>query len=115
MKGPICKHRGITHKKGQESLRPIIHWKNDVNSNPISQSNQNSILDTSCCEVEFLGGEITELASNIIAELMYVQCDNNGNGYLLLEVFANHRKNDSALGVEDQKRLSKGKIPLESH
>ena len=50
---------------------------------------------------------MTELAANIIAELMYAQCDVNGNEYLLLETFANHRKNGSALGVEDQKVVIK--------
>ena len=32
------------------------------------------------------------MAANIIAELMYAQCDVDGNEYLLLEAFVNHRK-----------------------
>ena len=32
-----------------------------------------------------------------------------GNKYLLLESLADHRKDDSALGVEDQKVVVKGK------
>ena len=52
---------------------------------------------------EFHGGEITELTANIIIELMYAQCDVDGNKYLWLQVFANHRKNSSVLSEEDQK------------
>ena len=46
-------------------------------------------------------GEITEFAANIIAESMYAQCNVDGNEYLLLEAFINHRKNGSALSVKD--------------
>ena len=51
--------------------------------------------------MEVSGGKITELAANIIAEFMNVQCDVNIN-------------NCSALGVEDQKIVVKGKKLLES-
>ena len=36
-------------------------------------------LDTCLYEVEFPGGEITEVAANIMAESMYAHCDVNGN------------------------------------
>ena len=58
--------------------------------------------------MEFPGEEVTELAADIIAELTYAQCDVNRNDYLLLEMFINYRKNDSALGVEGQKIVFKG-------
>ena len=80
----------------------VVHQKNDANGNPMGRSNQNPILDTCLYEVKFPGGEITELAVNIIAELMYVQCNVDGNEYLLFEAFINHRKNGLALSVEDQ-------------
>ena len=46
---------------------------------------------------------MTKLAANIIAELIYGPCDVGGNKYLLSEVFVSHKKNVSALSVEDQK------------
>ena len=58
--------------------------------------------------MEFPESEVTELAANIIAELMYAQCDANDNQYLLLEAFVDHRKNSSDLSVEDQKLIIKG-------
>ena len=58
--------------------------------------------------MEFPGGETTKLAANIIAKLMYAQCDRNGNKYFLWEVIIDHRKNDSALSAEDQKVVVEG-------
>ena len=86
----------------------VICQKCDANGNPIGRSNQNPILDTCHQKVGFPGGETIELAANIIAELMYAQCDINGNEYLLLEAFIDRRKNSSALSVEDQKVVIRG-------
>ena len=83
----------------------VVCQKHDADGNQIGRSNQNTILDTCCYEVEFPGGE--ELATNIIAESMNAQCDVNGNEYLLLEAFIDHRKNGSSLSVEDQKVVIK--------
>ena len=48
------------------------------------------------------------MAANIIADLMYAQCDVVRNEYLLFQVFIDHRKNGSVLGVEDQKVIVRG-------
>ena len=61
----------------------VVHQKQDVDGNTIGRSNQNPILSTHLTELEFPGGEITELAANIIAELMYAKCDVNRNEHLL--------------------------------
>ena len=71
-------------------------------------------MDTHQYKVEFPGGETTELAANIIAELMYAQCDVDGNEYLLLQACNDHRNNGSALNVKNKKKLSKGKKSSES-
>ena len=62
--------------------------------------------------MEFTGGEITEFTANIIAELMHAPCDINGDDYLLLESLVNHRKDDSALGIENQKVVIKWRKTL---
>ena len=36
---------------------------------------------------------MTKLVAYIIAESLHAQCDVNGNEYLLLEAFIDHRKN----------------------
>ena len=65
----------------------VIHQKHDANGNPTGRSNENTILDTHLYEVEFSGGEITELTDEIIAELMYAKYNVDGNEYLLSDVF----------------------------
>ena len=90
----------------------VVHHKCDADSNPIGRSHQNPILSTHLYEVEFPKREMTELASNIIAKSTYAQCDVDGNEYLLLEAFVNHRKNGSALSIEGQKMVVKGQEAL---
>ena len=65
----------------------LVSWMHDANDKPIGRSNQNPFLDIHPYEVEFTGGEITELTANIIAELMCAQCDDDSNKYMLLESF----------------------------
>ena len=89
----------------------MISWKHNADGNLIGRFKKNPILETHLYEVEFPGGEMTELVANIIAESIYTQCDVNGNEYLLLEAFINYRKNVSALSVEDQKVVIEGKKP----
>ena len=60
-------------------------------------------LDICLYKVEFPGGEITVFAAYIIVTLIYAQCNVDGNEYLLSDTFVDHRKNNSALSLEDQK------------
>ena len=57
----------------------MVCQKHDADNNLIGRSNQNPILDICLYEVEFPGGEMTELAANIISESMYAQCEVNRN------------------------------------
>ena len=90
-------------RRNKMSRDHMVCHKHDVHVNLIDRSNQNPILDTWLYEVEFSKREKTGLAANIITELMYAQSDANGNEYLLLEAFSNHRKIGSTLNIEDQK------------
>ena len=51
----------------------------DTNGNVMSRSHTNQILDTRTYQVEFVGGEVTEITANVIAESVYAQCDSEGN------------------------------------
>ena len=53
--------------------------------------------------MEFDDNDQTELTSNLIAELMYAQCDPDGNQYLLLADIVDHRSMDNAIKLADQK------------
>ena len=60
-------------------------------------------------DVEFPGGGITEWQLVLIKEPTYAQCDVNRNGYLLLELLVNYKKDDSSLSIEDQTAMAKGR------
>ena len=51
---------------------------------------------------------MTELAANVNEESMYAKCDAKRNESLWLEALIDHRKNGSALSVEDQNVFVKG-------
>ena len=57
-------------------------------------------------QVEFAGGKVTELTANIIAELMYTQCDAGENEYLLLLV--GYCKDNKAIPLADQQTSIQG-------
>ena len=87
MNAEILLPRGDKMARGQ-----VIGQKHNTDGNIIVRSNKNPIMDTCLYEVEFPGREMTELVANIIAESMYAQCDVNGNEYILLEAFIDHKK-----------------------
>jgi hypothetical protein len=53
--------------------------------------------------VKFDDGDQTELTANMIAESLYLQCDPNGNQYVLLKEIVNHRCLPTATKLSDQK------------
>ena len=53
--------------------------------------------------MEFDDNDQTELTANLIAELMYSQCDPDGNQYLLLADIIDHRSLTNAKKLANQK------------
>jgi hypothetical protein len=47
--------------------------------------------------MEFDNGDETTVNANLIAEAMYVQCDPDGNQYVLLDSLIDHRCLDKAV------------------
>ena len=60
--------------------------------NPVGLANINPHLDTRSYIVDFDDGNQTELTANMIAETLYLQCDPNGNQYVLLEEIVDHQR-----------------------
>ncbi len=71
--------------------------KHDQDGNPIGHANDSPILDTRSYIVEFDDGDQTELTANMIAESLYLQCDPNGNQYVLLEEIVDHQRLPTAM------------------
>ena len=64
--------------------------------------NSNPILDTRSYEVEFPDGDVSEFTANVIAENMFLQCDDAGNQYRLMSRIVDHKSNDKAVSKSDQ-------------
>ncbi len=76
--------------------------KQDKDNNPIKLANANPILDTREYTFTFNDGDETVMSANLIAEAMYVQCDPDGNQYVLLDSIIDHKRLDSAIRPLDQ-------------
>jgi hypothetical protein len=58
-------------------------------------------MDTREYIVEFTDGHSQALSANLIAQNLFSQIDDKGNGHVLLEDIIDHRKADSAVSEED--------------
>jgi hypothetical protein len=90
--------RGGTLMKGH-----VTSQKRDKDGNPVGLANTNPIIDTREYTFTFDDGDETVLNANLIAEAMYVQCDPDGNQYVLLGSIIDHRRLDAAIRPSDQK------------
>jgi hypothetical protein len=79
--------------------------KRDQDSNPVGHANDDLILDTRSYIVDFDDGDQTELTANMIAESLYLQCDPNGNQFVLLEEIVDHQHLPTAIKLSDQKNI----------
>ena len=61
--------------------------------------------DTRSYIIKFDDGDQTELTANMIAESLYLQCDPNGNQYVLLEEIVDYRRLTTAIKLSDQKNV----------
>ena len=52
-------------------------------------------------QVEFVGGEVTELTAIIVAESIYTQCGEDGIECLLLDLLAYHHTDDKMISQTD--------------
>ena len=62
-------------------------------------ANTNPILDTRTYDVDFPNGNITEYSTNVIAENMFAQCNMEGNQFVLMAAFVDHKKDSRAVEV----------------
>ncbi len=83
----ISVHHGGTLVKGHV---PSRKRDRDKDGSPIGLANTNPILNT--CEYAFTFDDVDEtvLNANLIAEAMYVQCNPDGNQYVLLDSIIDH-------------------------
>jgi hypothetical protein len=81
----------------------VTSWKRDKDGNAVGLANTNPILDMHEYTFTFDDGDETVLNANLIAEVMYAQCDPDGNQYVLLDLIIDRRRLDAALRPSEQK------------
>ena len=79
----------------------VVVWSHDANGNVLGRANASPILDTKMYQVEFAGGEITELTVNVIAASIYDYCDAYGNVYSFLDLLSDYQKEDKLISLSD--------------
>ena len=79
----------------------VVGRKRDHDGNPLGKRNPNPILDTRIYEVQFPDGHVLDYAANVIAESIFLQVDDEGNQFLLLQEIIDHKKDDSAVKMKD--------------
>ena len=72
------------------------------------RAHANPIFDTMMYQVEFAGGEVTELIANVFSESIYAQCGADGNEYLLFNLLIHHHKDNKAISLPDQQTSVQG-------
>ena len=87
----------------------VVAWSHDARGIVTGRAYAIPILNTRTCQVEYAGGELTYLTTNIIAELMYVQCNADGNEYLLLDSLVHHHKDNKAISLTKQQITIQGR------
>ena len=84
--------------RGDEMARGhVIAWSNNARRNIVARAHMNPILETRMYQVEFAGGYVKELTTNVIAESMYIQCDADRNKYLLLDTLVDYHKGNETI------------------
>ena len=59
--------------------------------------------------MDFTNGEVLDLTANVIAEMMYAQCDKDVNDMLLIDYFVDYRNKEQALSLQYHKLAVNGK------
>jgi hypothetical protein len=85
---------------GPELARVTKHLK-DKDGLPIGRANNNPVLDTRMCEVEYPYGHKASLAANTIAENMFAQVGDEGNRHVLFEKIIDHRTDGTEVKQQD--------------
>ena len=90
-------HHGDIIKKGKVAGRLI-----GPDGTTIGQHDENPILNSVICDVEFPDGQVKEHAANVIAENMLSRVDEDGFSNVMLESIVSWKKDDSAVDKADK-------------
>ncbi|KAL7485125.1 hypothetical protein ACHAW6_015143 [Cyclotella cf. meneghiniana] len=66
----------------------MVHWKHDANSALVCTEHKQPALDSQVYEVCFPDGHSKELATNVIAEVLYAQCNGDSHELYIIGVIS---------------------------
>ena len=88
-------------KDGVEVLCKVKGRKRDSTGSLIGKYNQNPILDTRVFKVEHPDGSVDEYATNVIAESLMSNVDDDGFDLGLVDEIVDHQMNNTAISVSE--------------
>ena len=80
----------------------VVGRVTDRNGRPVGTFNSNPLLDTRVYEVEFPDGSVNQYSANIIAESIYLECDNEGRRSQMLDRIIECRKGPDAINIGEE-------------
>jgi hypothetical protein len=86
---------------GIDVLCVVKGRKRDSLGNLIGESNQNPILDSRIFKVEYPDGHLEEYSTNVIAESLYANADDDGFSTGIFDTIIDYRSDDTAVKPED--------------
>ena len=104
----------VVNQDGDVATAKVIKRAKDNNGNPIGKRHANPLLDNReqyACELE--NGSIMRYSANVIAEIIYAQCDDKGRRQALLDEIIDNKCDARALRVDNGYVTSKNgrKVP----
>ena len=77
----------------------VVERKRSLDGEVKGVTNTNLILNTRTYEVEFPNGEVSDYSVNVIAEIMFAQCDMKRNQFVLMAAFVDQKKDGHAVEI----------------
>jgi hypothetical protein len=92
----------VPGKNGEGDILAKEHSrKRNSSGRLVGEAHPNPILDTRVFNIEFPDGHVEEYATNVVAENLYSQVDENGFDTGIFDEIVDHRSNDQAVKVSD--------------
>ena len=86
---------------GEMVLAKVAGRKRDHNGNLVGMDNENPILDTRVYNVEFPDGHLEEYSTNMIAEALYSQVDEEGFDTGIIKEICDHQMSNAAIPASE--------------
>ena len=100
---------GVLPSEDEMTKGNVVALSHDASVNVMGRADTNPILDTRMNQVKFAGNKVSELATNIIAELPYAQYDADGNEYLFPDLCVDYHKHNKMISITEQQISKRGR------